>query len=132
MVEGFYHRPILAENVFFGEDEIFRKWAVLDAEYTLSEDIIKKKSKFDLFTPKINEIFDDEKNDIEDSIQLDQYMSTIFDEVAIEKNKKEKFFAKNKKTEVKINNDTDDDWWLGEDAFDMEKNDKKNPFGVKK
>lgn len=132
LVEGFYHRPILAENVFFGEDEIFRKWAVLDAEYTLSEDIIKKKSKFDLFTPKINEIFDGEKNDIEDSLQLDQYMSTIFDEVAIEKNKKEKFFAKNKKTEVKINNDTDDDWWLGEDAFDMEKNDKKNPFGVKK
>ena len=122
----------MAENVFFGEDEIFRKWAVLDAEYTLSEDIIKKKSKFDLFTPKINEIFDGEKNNIEDSLQLDQYMSTIFDEVAIEKNKKEKFFAKNKKTEVKINNDTDDDWWLGEDAFDMEKNDKKNPFGVKK
>ena len=85
-----------------------------------------------MFTPKINEIFDGEKNDIEDSLQLDQYMSTIFDEVAIEKNKKEKFFAKNKKTEVKINNDTDDDWWLGEDAFDMEKNDKKNPFGVKK
>ena len=39
LVEGFYNRPVLAQNVFFAEDDKFKKMAVLDAEYTLEDAI---------------------------------------------------------------------------------------------
>ena len=42
------------------------------------------------------------------------------------------FFEKEKAPEAKIYNNNDDEWWLEEDAFGMARNDKKNPFGVKK
>ena len=132
LAEGFYHRPILAENVFFGEDEKFRKWAVIDAEYALTDDKVKEKSKFDLFTPKINEIFGNKKTGIEDSIQLDQYMSMVFDDVETEKKKKSEDLEKEKLLNVETNKKIANDWWMEEDAFGEDKNDKKNPFDTKK
>ena len=132
LAEGFYHRPILAENVFFAEDDKFSRWAVLDAEYALSEEIINDKNKFDLYTPKISEIFDNKDLGMDDIVQLDQYMSMVFDEVETEKNKKREELEKEKMLEAEVSQNNDDDWWLDEDAFGMGKNDKKNPFGVKK
>lgn len=132
LAEGFYHRPILAENVFFAEDDRFKSWAVLDAEYNLPEEVVKEKSKFELRTPKISEIFDNKDLGVDDVVQLDQYMSMVFDEVDEEKKKKQENWH-NRKNEgpSKIQNQ-DGDWWLDEDAFDVVKEyDKPNPF-VKK
>ena len=69
---------------------------------------------------------------MDDVVQLDQYMSMVFDEVETEKKKKKEELEKEVVTEVEEDNSSDDDWWLEEDAFGIAKNDKKNPFGVKK
>ena len=131
LVEGFYHRPILAENVFFSENANFRKWAMLDADYSLSVDQIREKNKFDMETPKISDVFDDKDIGFDDAIQLEKYMSIIFENNEIEKyGKTEEFNVENvEKNEIEK---AKDDWWLEEDAFDVAKNDKKNPFGAKK
>ncbi len=132
LAEGFYHRPILAENVFFAEDEKFSRWAVLDADYTLPDDVMERKNEFDLRTPKISEIFDNKDLGMDDIVQLDQYMSMVFDEVETEKKKKREELEKKVVPETEIKDEAVDDWWLEEDAFGVEKNDKKNPFGAKK
>ena len=64
---------------------------------------------------------------MDDLVQLDQYMSMVFDEAENEKNKK---IAKLK--EDKNFDDDGNDWWLEERAFETDVNGKKNPFGVKK
>lgn len=134
LAEGYYHRPILAENVFFAEDDKFRRWAVLDADYTLSTEVLNKKDKYGLYTPKISEIFDNKDLGMDDLVQLDQYMSMIFDEVEDEKKRKQAEFKKEKSDNIKVDIDDiekDNDWWLEEDAFDIDAG-KKNPFGIKK
>ena len=127
LAEGYYHCPILAENVFFAEDEKFRRWAVLDAEYTLSASVLAEKDTKELDTPKISNIFDSKDLGVDDLVQLDQYMSMVFDEAENEKKeKKEKL--QQAEQEKAIIEDDDKDWWLDEDAFGIEKNDEKNLF----
>ncbi len=133
LAEGYYHRPILAENLFFAEDEKFRRWAVIDADYTLPDSIWDEKDKTELYTPKISEIFDNKDLGVDDLVQLDQYMSMVFDEVDDEKRKKQDELRKDIDVETeetikeKVLSEQDNDWWLEEDAFDVD-SDKKNPF----
>lgn len=131
LAEGYYHCPILAENVFFAEDEKFRRWAVLDAEYTLSKSELAEKDSNELYTPKISEIFDTKDLGMDDTVQLDQYMSMVFDEAETEK-QEEKEEISQQEIQNNVVVEDDKDWWLEEDAFGIEKNDKKNPFGAKK
>lgn len=131
LAEGYYHCPILAENVFFAEDEKFRRWAVLDAEYTLSKSELAEKDIDELYTPKISEIFDTKDLGMDDAVQLDQYMSMVFDEAETEK-QEEKEEISQQEIQNNVVVEDDKDWWLEEDAFGIEKNDKKNPFGAKK
>ncbi|MBR1948541.1 MAG: type IV secretory system conjugative DNA transfer family protein [Alphaproteobacteria bacterium] len=129
LAEGYYHRPILAENVFFAEDEKFSRWAVLDADYTVErpENITDN----ELYTPKISEIFDNNDLGMDDVVQLDQYMSMVFDEAEDEKKKKHEAMKKENEAFEENSKNQDNDWWLDEDAFGMEKNEEKNPFKEK-
>ena len=130
LAEGYYHRPILSENVFFAEDDKFRRWAVIDADYTLSDSILNGKDKTELYTPKISEIFDNKDLGMDDLVQLDQYMSMVFEEVEDEKKKKQEELQVEVEVKADIEEDDDNDWWLEEDAFDVNSH-KKNPFGKK-
>ncbi|MBE6444131.1 MAG: type IV secretory system conjugative DNA transfer family protein [Alphaproteobacteria bacterium] len=139
LMEGYYNRPILADNVFFAEDNRFSKLAVLDAEYTLSQDVLNKKIKSNLETPKISDVFNQKDLGVDDIVELDQYMDLVFDEVSLEvapKKKEEKLKGKIKNESVSIEpineQDKRDDWWLNEDAFMVSENTKTNPFIGKK
>ena len=141
LVEGYYNRPILADNIFFAEDERFRKLAVLDAEYCLSERELSAKTAFSLETPKIAEVFNQKDLGVDDLVELDQYMNVVFEEVKFEidadkkslKTKaKENVSAAHIDKEQQRSQEKDKDWWLEEDAFIVRENEDKNPFELKK
>ena len=58
-------------------------------------------------------------------------MSMVFDEAETEK-QEEKEEISQQEIQNNVVVEDDKDWWLEEDAFGIEKNDKKNPFGAKK
>ena len=130
MAEGYYNRPILANGVYFAEDERFRSLAVLDAEYTLSDDVLKDEDKDIRKTPKITAVFDQVDLGIDDLVELDQYMNMVFEEVLPEINtansvKEEvKSFQEKQSKEI----EGEDDWWMDEEAFQTEQKASKNPF----
>ncbi len=137
LAEGYYHRPILADNVFFAEDDRFKKLAVMNADYTLAEDILDKKNKKYMETPKVTEIFNNKDLGLDDLVELEQYLNVVFeefsDEVSSISEKKEET-VKDIAVE-KTDNATDkevEDWWLSENAFNFELKTKTNPFGNKK
>ncbi len=141
LVEGYYHRPILADNIFFTEDEHYRKLAVLDADYCLEVDKLRLKNTFMLETPKIAEIFNQKDLGVEDLVELDQYMNLVFEDVRLnidEEEKKAKAKAKEEASvsiiakEMKKNKESKKDWWLKEDAFKIYEKEDKNPFKLKK
>ncbi len=135
LAEGYYNRPILADSIFFAEDEKFKKRAVMDADYVLSKESVEQKGFFELNTPKLSEVFSRKDLGVEDLVELDQYMNIVFDEVSIEADKNSDLnrecskedFDKNLK-----NNNESKDWWLEEDAFRVDEKTKHNPFGEKK
>ena len=141
LVEGYYNRPILADNIFFAEDERFRKLAVLDAEYCLSENELSTKTALMLETPKIAEVFNQKDLGVDDLVELDQYMNVVFEEVKLEIDADKKS-AKTKANasvsaahinkEQQRSQEKDKDWWLEEDAFKVYENEDKNPFRIKK
>lgn len=141
LAEGYYHRPILAENIFFAEDDRFRKLAVWDADYNLSQEDVAKKTPFMLETPKIAEVFDQKDLGVEDLVELDQYMNVVFEEVKL-KIDADKKSAKAKANEISSaahidkeqqkSQQSNKDWWLEEDAFQVYEKEDKNPFRSKK
>ena len=141
LAEGFYHRPVLAENIFFAEDDNLRKLAVWDTDYNLSESEINKKTPFMLETPKFAEVFDQKDLGVEDLVELDQYMNIVFDEVKL-KIDADKKSAKARANEISSAKHIDKehqksqqsakDWWLEEDAFKVYEKEDKNPFRIKK
>ena len=134
LAEGYYHRPILAEQVLFNEDEAFSKKAVLDAKYVLANDVVAKKHMMDMDTPKIGEIFGEKDLGVNDLFELDQYMDEIFEKTDKEiensngnnKKKLENVFVDKRG----LPEEKGTDWWLEEDAFEIKK--EENPFEVKK
>ena len=134
LVEGYYNRPILADNIFFAEDEKFKSLAVLDSEYNLSFEKLGCKDKGDMDTPKLAEIFNQKDLGVDDLFELDQYMNVVFEEVSVE------LVDQNLTSEevedvtmVKEEpNSSIKDWWLEEDAFGLQNKDKENPFSNKK
>ena len=130
LAEGYYNRPILANGVYFAEDERFRSLAVLDAEYTLSDDILKDEDKNIRKTPKITAVFDQVDLGIDDLVELDQYMNMVFEEVLPEisnaNSAKEEVKSLQEKQSKEI--EGEDDWWMDEEAFQAEQKTSKNPF----
>ena len=127
LVEGFYNRPILADNVFFAEEERFKERAVLDADYVLSANNIKQ---HDRETPKIAAVFDDKDRGIEDIVELEQYMDMEFNELSTKKSDVSSDNIKNITTGFEKN--SREDWWLDEDAFAVDNKYEENPFNGKK
>lgn len=142
LAEGYYNRPILADNIFFAEDERFKKLAVLDAEYALSAEKLSAKNDFDLATPKLAEVFNQKDLGVDDLVELDQYMHVVFEEIKLEmgdEKKVEEVRAKDisekwKRSEKQHSEETREggDWWLEEDAFKVDEKVKENPFNKKK
>ncbi len=141
LAEGYYNRPILADNIFFAEDDRFRKLAVLDAEYSLSREKIEHKTKFELETPKLSEVFAQKDLGVEDLVELDQYMNVVFEEVKLEigtHRKSPKTVAREAASAAHVEKekqkriDTEGDWWLREDAFSAKSSVDRNPFNPKK
>ncbi len=141
LAEGYYHRPILADNVFFTEDERYKKLAVLDADYCVESEKLRVKDSIMLETPKISEVFSQKDLGVEDLVELDQYMNLVFDEMKLDINTEEnsaKIKAKEAASvnliekEMKKNKESKKDWWLQEDAFEMYEKEDKNPFRIKK
>ena len=141
MAEGYYNRPILADNIFFAEDDRFRKLAVLDAEYSLPREKIEPKTKFELETPKLSEVFAQKDLGVEDLVELDQYMNVVFEEVKLEigtHRKSPKTVAREAASAAHVEKekqkriDTEGDWWLREDAFSAKSSVDRNPFSPKK
>lgn len=137
LAEGYYNRPILADNIFFAEDERFKNLAVLDAEYGLPEKVTAVKNKEELDTPKVAEVFNQKDLGVDDLVELDQYMNIVFDEVSIEAGDDKKVEdVKTKdisdKWEKTSQKTADKDWWLEEDAFMLDEKAGQNPFAPKK
>lgn len=142
LAEGYYNRPILAENIFFAEDERFKNLAVLDAEYALSAAQAASKSDFDMATPKLAEVFNQKDLGVDDLVELDQYMNVVFEEVILaigEDKKVEEVKATDISEKWKKSDPTETDrqqnskdWWLEEDAFKVDEKVKENPFNKKK
>ena len=134
LVEGYYNRPILADSIFFAEDEKLKARAVLNADYMLSKEYVDQKGVFNLNTPRLSEVFNRKDLGVEDLVELDQYMNVVFDEVSIEMEKKSNSNASESEdyVEEKSKNDNEDkDWWLDEDAFKVNEKTKSNPFDKK-
>ena len=139
LAEGYYNRPILANNIFFAEDERFKNEAVLDAEYSLSAARVKHKKRDLVVTPKIAEVFNQKDLGVDDLVELDQYMNIVFEETETETEqvkKVEDVKAKDisdkwEKTPLNSEN-LSQDWWLKEDAFALNKRTDENPFASKK
>ena len=133
LAEGYYNRPILADNIFFGEDEKFRVRAVLDADYMLPKDVILRKGEFELYTPRLSEVFNQKDLGVEDLVELDQYMNIVFDEVSLEVGQKKVGKDKRDVFETQNGNEIEQkDWWLSEDAFKIDEKRKGNPFVKRK
>lgn len=141
LAEGYYNRPILADNIFFAQDERFRRLAVLDATYGLSAEKIASKTSFALETPKITEVFAQKDLGVEDLVELDQYMDVVFEGIKTEvggqakvseDDASESVSAADTKQEKQKKNDAEGDWWMKEDAFKARISGDKNPFSQKK
>lgn len=137
LAEGYYNRPILANNIFFSEDERFKNLAILDTEYNLPEKVIATKNKEDLNTPKIVKVFNQKDLEIDDLVKLDQHMNIVFNEISVktEENKKIDNVNNNDipdKREKEMPVEADKDWWLEEDAFMLDEKTDQNPFAPKK
>ena len=52
LARDFYNRPIIADNIFFAEDEKFAKLSVYPANYTLPLQKVLQKTENDLITPE--------------------------------------------------------------------------------
>ncbi len=139
LAEGFYNRPILTDNIFFNDEESFKKLVVLDTDYTLSDEEMFNKNATDLNTPKITEIFGKRKFSAEDLAELQENMDFAISEIneiqrhdrdEIENKIKEKKQALKEKQQ-KVQTD-EKDWWMKEGAFDVYEAEDKNPFTLKK
>ena len=51
LMRGFYNRPIMADSVFFENDERFKKLSLYPANYTLQIQKVLQKNEKELFTP---------------------------------------------------------------------------------
>lgn len=134
LVEGYYNRPILADSIFFAEDEKLKARAVMNADYMLSKEYVDQKGDFNLDTPRLSEVFNRKDLGVEDLVELDQYMNIVFDEVSVEEDNcsdAEAVKQDNNLKEKSKNNNDDKDWWLEEDAFRVNEKTKNNPFGKK-
>ncbi len=138
LAEGYYNRPILAENIFFAEDERFSKLAVLDADYTVAAEKKTEKNIAERLTPKLAEVFNQKDLGVEDLVELDQYMKIVFDDARAAFNEKsttptpQKQPLKTSEKEIVSAPSDDKDWWLDEKAFAVDEKAKENPFNKKK
>ncbi len=104
LMRGFYNRPIIADNIFFAQDERFGKLSEYPANYTLSLQRIIQKQESDLQTPSINYLLGNNRD-----------KSAIYNKI--------------KKEEKKVagGNNSKDEWWLAEGAFKQDEM-SHNPF----
>ncbi len=136
LAEGYYNRPILADNIFFAEDDKFSKLAVLDADYTFPVEKDVDGKGIERTTPKLVEVFNQKDLGVEDLVELDQYMKIVFNDAfaAIHEKsvpEKEMKFEEREIADVTTKND-DKDWWLDENSFMVDESLKENPFNKKK
>ncbi len=133
LVEGYYHRPILADQILFFEDDVFRKKAVFDVSYMLPDSCLTERNLADAETPKIGEIFNS-KLGVNDLLELDNYMQILFEKADFEIDEKKKHRNEEQaEVSAKAENQqkpSSEDWWMEEDAFDIKK--EENPFYMKK
>ena len=99
LMRGFYNRPIIANNVFFAEDEFFSKLAATPANYTLALQKVLQKNEHNLYTPSTDYLTFPQMQDIK----------------------------KNTPNNTMPNTKSSNDWWMGENAFGK-KVKTTNPF----
>ncbi len=129
LAEGFYHRPVLAKNISFLQDDKFKDKALVDAVYVLDEALVNRRKAQDMDVPDAEDSIFGEDIGIDDETELKQYVESAY-EAAV--NKIEEVEAMPLAEEAK-NEAEAQDWWLGEQAFDVhEVAETKNPFGKNK
>ncbi len=142
LVEGYYHRPILAENVCFLHDERFKEKALLDTAYQLDDELLQKRNNQDLLVPDAEELIFGDDVGLDDETELNQFMDIVYDEAV--KTAEEEVSKTNKEERKEVlseeaGNDTEKnteestgDWWMTEQAFNTEDKEKaQNPFAKK-
>ena len=99
----------------------------------LPKDVILRKREFELYTPRLSEVFNQKDLGVEDLVELDQYMNIVFDEVSLEVGQKKVDKDKLDVFETQNGNELEQkDWWLSEDAFKIDEKRKGNPFVKRK
>ena len=111
LVEGYYHRPILAESLSFAKDAEFKEMALENVSYGLSQEYITCVAQ----TPKAE-------------------FSNVFFSDSFETKKKNTLtgtVSPIQEASVKMPQSAQD-WWLEENAFEISSENKRNPFRAKK
>lgn len=144
LAEGYYHLPVLTNNIHFLRDDNFRGKATVDAAYFIDNSIYKQRNLQDETVPDINDVLTDADTGIDDEIELDQYIKVELDEA-------QKNVSEDNKIETVMINDisekwqristakketekqAQDEWWMNENAFGTGSEDApQNPFALKK
>ena len=111
------------------QDDKFKDKALVDAVYVLDEALVNRRKAQDMDVPDAEDSIFGEDIGIDDETELKQYVESAY-EAAV--NKIEEVEAMPLAEEAK-NEAEAQDWWLGEQAFDVhEVAETKNPFGKNK
>ena len=107
----------------------FKDKALVDAVYVLDEALVSRRKAQDMDVPDAEDSIFGEDIGIDDETELKQYVESAY-EAAV--NKIEEVESMPLAEEAK-NEAEAQDWWLGEQAFDVhEVAETKNPFGKNK
>lgn len=99
LVRGFYNRPIIADNIFFAQDEKFGKQAEIPSNFALPLQRVLQKQEYELNTPSVDYLTSRNVSKPE-----------VYEE-----------------EEQQPKNEKKRDWWLDEDVFQNKKS-NDNPF----
>jgi len=132
LAEGFYHRPVLAKNISFLQDEQFKSKALTDAEYVLDETLMQQRNAQDMEVPDAEEMIVGEETGIDDELELQQYVDLAYDDAVSKIEEAEQVLPPDVEKAAAAEEQKPQDWWLSEQAFDVQETEEtKNPFGKK-
>lgn len=137
---GYYHLPIKLQSLYFLQNEMLKEKASISTEYFLAEDPEKKRNIQDMETPTLLEVLQDAglKLQTEEEIGIfleDRYeeavetrlvvadkQSALADDISLR-------WKSNDKNIAPVSQNSDNEWWMDEDAFSfVGKDEDTNPF----
>ncbi len=135
---GYYHLPVKLKGIYFLKVDALKEKAGLDASYFLDEELEKKRNVQDIETPSLVEVLRDAGFDMRTEEDINIYLEDKYEE-AIETRQvvadKQSALADDISSRWQSNPHTrhqtsDKEWWMEEDAFSFngENKDDTNPF----